>query len=106
MGRAPARSRAVVESLAYVWDLVELGLSFASGFNSCFWDTVFATLLRTAVELEAAIDDLRKSRGLHSVNAYRHGLYIYIYIYIERERERERERGREREREREREIYR
>ena len=25
------------------------------------------------------IDDLRKSRGLHSVNAYRHGLYIYIY---------------------------
>ena len=24
-----------------------------------------------------ATDDLRKSRGLHSVNAYRHGLYIY-----------------------------
>ena len=24
------------------------------------------------------IDDLRKSRGLHSVSAYRHGLYIYI----------------------------
>ena len=24
-----------------------------------------------------AIDDLRKSRGLHLVNAYRHGLYIY-----------------------------
>ena len=23
------------------------------------------------------IDDLRKSRGLHSVSAYRHGLYIY-----------------------------
>ena len=26
---------------------------------------------------EQAIDDLRKSRGLHSVSAYRHGLYIY-----------------------------
>ena len=25
------------------------------------------------------IDDLQKSRGLHSVSAYRHGLYIYIY---------------------------
>ena len=24
-----------------------------------------------------SIDDLRKSRGLHSVSAYRHGLYIY-----------------------------
>ena len=23
-----------------------------------------------------SIDDLRKSRGLHSVNAYRHGLYM------------------------------
>ena len=23
------------------------------------------------------IDDLRKSRGLHSVSAYRHGLYIF-----------------------------
>ena len=28
------------------------------------------------------LDDLRKSRGLHSVSAYGHGLYIYIYIYI------------------------
>ena len=27
----------------------------------------------------STIDDLRKSRGLHSVSAYRHGLYIYIY---------------------------
>ena len=26
----------------------------------------------------SSIDDLRKSRGLHSVSAYRHGLYIYI----------------------------
>ena len=26
------------------------------------------------------IDDLRKSRGLHSVSAYRNGIYIYIYI--------------------------
>ena len=25
----------------------------------------------------SVIDDLRKSRGLHSVSAYRHGLYIY-----------------------------
>ena len=25
------------------------------------------------------IDDLRKSRGLHSVNAYRHGLYIQVH---------------------------
>ena len=24
------------------------------------------------------IDDLRKSRGLHSVSAYRHGLYIQV----------------------------
>ena len=30
----------------------------------------------------SVIHDLRKSRGLHSVSAYRHGLYIYIYIYI------------------------
>ena len=34
-----------------------------------------ATLL---VGMMALIDDLRKSRGLHSVSAYRHGLYIYI----------------------------
>ena len=27
--------------------------------------------------LLSLIDDLRKSRGLHSVSAYRHGLYIY-----------------------------
>ena len=27
--------------------------------------------------LSSLIDDLRKSRGLHSVTAYRHGLYIY-----------------------------
>ena len=26
---------------------------------------------------QMTIDDLRKSRGLHSVSAYRHGLYIY-----------------------------
>ena len=26
--------------------------------------------------LQSVIDDLRKSRGLHSVSAYRHGLYI------------------------------
>ena len=26
-----------------------------------------------------SIDNLWKSRGLHSVSAYRHGLYIYIY---------------------------
>ena len=25
---------------------------------------------------ESTIDDLRKPRGLHSVNAYRHGLYM------------------------------
>ena len=25
------------------------------------------------------IDDLRKSRGLHSVSAYRHGLYIQVH---------------------------
>ena len=28
--------------------------------------------------LPALIDDLRKSRGLHSVSAYRHGLYIQV----------------------------
>ena len=43
--------------------------------NSCATDIVFVTLLHTAVE--TAIDDLRKSRGLHSVSSYRHGLYIY-----------------------------
>ena len=36
--------------------------SFASGRKSPCWQT---------------IDALRKSRGLHSVSAYRHGLYIY-----------------------------
>ena len=29
------------------------------------------------VRTTALIDDLRKSRGLHSVSAYWHGLYIY-----------------------------
>ena len=43
--------------------------------NSSATDIVFVTLLHTAVE--TAIDDLRKSRGLHSVSSYRHGLYIY-----------------------------
>ena len=35
------------------------------------------TLPSTAVE--TAIDDLRKSRGLHSVSAYRHGPYIQVH---------------------------
>ena len=36
-------------------------------------------LLFTGSEiLPALIDDLRKSRGLHSVSAYRHGLYIQV----------------------------
>ena len=31
-------------------------------------------------DMNLEIDDLRKSRGLHSVSAYRHMAYIYIYI--------------------------
>ena len=45
--------------------------------NSCSLDAVFVTLLRIAVE--TAVDDLRKSRGLHSVSAYRYGLYIQVH---------------------------
>ena len=35
-----------------------VGLSSASGFNSCFSDTVFVTLLRTAIE--TAISEVHK----------------------------------------------
>ena len=35
------------------------------------------TVETESVMLGVLIDDLRKSRGLHSVSAYRHGLYIY-----------------------------
>ena len=35
------------------------------------------SLLYLCYVFRALIDDLRKSRGLHSVSAYRHGLYIY-----------------------------
>ena len=38
--------------------------------------------IRACALASILIDDLRKSRGLHSVNAYRYGLYIYIYIYM------------------------
>ena len=37
------------------------------------------SLLLVFMQTGLEIDDLRKSRGLHSVSAYRHGLYIYIY---------------------------
>ena len=62
---------------------VELGyeswIAFASGCSSTAVQRTLSlsvTLPSTAVE--TAIDDLRKSKGLHSVNAYRHGLYIVI----------------------------
>ena len=43
----------------------ELGYLFASGFNSCFSDTVCVTLLRAAVK--TAISEVHKLRGTGGV---------------------------------------
>ena len=40
--------------------------------------TLFEACKLTGLKVDIVIDDLRKSGGLHSVNAYRHGLYIQV----------------------------
>ena len=58
------------------------GIPTAAGETWSDCEDKVMNIIKTDMKMTdgVAIDDLRKSRGLHSVSAYRHGLYIYIYI--------------------------
>ena len=54
------------------------GIPTAAGETWSDCEDKVMNIIKTDMKITdgVAIDDLRKSRGLHSVSAYRHGLYI------------------------------
>ena len=49
-------------------------------FGECVKQLLIYSISRKRLPQQfGLIDDLRKSRGLHSVSAYRHGLYIHVH---------------------------
>ena len=58
------------------WALVSRHMGVGD-FCCARWHTLFRQQYLNTAVVGMAIDDLRKTRGLHSVSAYRHGLYIY-----------------------------
>ena len=61
-------------------NLLCYGIPTAAGQTWSDCEDKVMNIIKTDMKITdgVAIDDLRKSRGLHSVSAYRHGLYIYI----------------------------
>ena len=60
-------------------NLLFYGIPTAAGQTWSDCEDKVMNIIKTDTKITdgVAIDDLRKSRGLHSVSAYRHGLYIY-----------------------------
>ena len=60
-------------------NLLCYGIPTAAGQTWSDCEDKVMNIIKTDTKITdgVAIDDLRKSRGLHSVSAYRHGLYIY-----------------------------
>ena len=60
-------------------NLLFYGIPTAAGQTWSDCEDKVMNIIKTDMKITdgVAIDDLRKSRGLHSVSAYRHGLYIY-----------------------------